>query len=65
MKQLKHLQRKPRKKVLTGFEPNGLRDTGAMLYQLSYEALLVVGQEPELNLYPLYEENEMCKWYRS
>ena len=41
MKQLKQLQRKPRKNS-RGFQ----RDyKGAMLYQLSYEALLGVGQE--------------------
>ena len=28
----------------TGFEPNDLRDTGVMLYQLNYEALLEAGQ---------------------
>ena len=35
-----------------------LHDTSAMLYRLSYDALLVVGKK-ELNLYLLYEEKEM------
>ena len=45
MEQLKQLQRKPRKnsEASTGFKPMELCDTGAMLYQLSYEASL--GQE--------------------
>ena len=42
MKQLKQLQRKPRK-ILR--QTHDLHNTSAMLYQLSYEALLVVGQE--------------------
>ena len=39
-----------------------LRDTGTMLYQLSYEASLEVGQV-RVQFIPvgaLYEENEMC-----
>ena len=42
MKQLKQLQRKPRKHSEAGFDgipTHDLRDTGAMLYKLSYEAL--------------------------
>ena len=47
MKQLKQLQRKPRKKIWGSNEirTHDLRDTGAMLYQLSYEASLEAGQE--------------------
>ena len=43
---LKQLQRKPRKKseASTGFEPMTSINTGAMFYQLSYEALLEAGQ---------------------
>ena len=47
MKQLKQLQRKPRKKFW-GFNriwTHDLRDTSAMLYQLNYEALLEAGEE--------------------
>ena len=42
MKQLKQLQRKPRK-ILR--QTHDLHNTSVMLYQLSYEALLVLGQE--------------------
>ena len=49
VKQLKQLQRKPRKKseASTGFGTCDLCDTSAMLYQLSYmyEASLEAGQE--------------------
>ena len=40
MKQFKQLQGKPRKKIgdSNGIQTHVLRDTGAMLYQLSYEA---------------------------
>ena len=42
MKQLKQLQRKPRKnsEASTGFE--AMTNTGTMIYQQSYKALLVV-----------------------
>ena len=49
MKQLKQLQRKPRKKFwgFNGIQTHDLHDTRAVLYQLSYmyEALLEAGQE--------------------
>ena len=46
MKQLKQLQRKPRKNEGFNVIPtHDLHDTGAMLYQLSYEASLEAGQE--------------------
>ena len=42
MKQLKQLQVKPRNsEAPTGVRTHDLHDTGAMLYQLSYEAKLV------------------------
>ena len=61
MEQLKQLLKKPRKKseASIGFD---LRDTGAMLYQLSclYEALLEDRKQvkSEFNLYLLYEDSE-------
>ena len=50
----KAVVKKAQKKIeaWTGFEPHDLCDTGAMFYQLIYEALLVVGKR-EFNLYPL------------
>ena len=45
-----------------GIWTNDLHNTGAMLYQLSYEACLGVGQEWVQYLYLLYEENDMCIW---
>ena len=44
MKQLKQLPMKAQKKFwgFNGIRSHDLRDTGAMLYTLSYEALLVV-----------------------
>ena len=41
---LKQLQRKPRKNLEASWT-HDFRDTGAMLYQLSREALLEAGQE--------------------
>ena len=43
----KAVAKKAQKKFwgFNGIRTHDLRDTGAMLYQLSYEALLVVGQE--------------------
>ena len=48
MKQLKQFQRKPRKKEIWSFNgiwTHDLRNTGAMLCQLSYEASPEAGQE--------------------
>ena len=41
------MQRKPRQKIwgFNGIWTHDLRNTGVMLYQLSYEALLEAGQE--------------------
>ena len=45
-----------------GIWTHDLHDTGAMLYQLSYEALLEAGQV-RVQFNPLYEENDMmCIW---
>ena len=53
---VKQLQRKPRNysEAPNGIRTHDLRDTGAMLYQLSYEVSLEAGQ-----FYPLYEESGM------
>ena len=47
MNKLKQLQIKPRKQFWgsNGIRTHDLRDTGAMLYQLSYKASLEAGQE--------------------
>ena len=43
-----------------------LRDTGAMLYQLSYEQPCRKQVKSKFNLYLLYEETEkMCIWCKS
>ena len=45
-----------------GIWTHDLHDTGAMLYQLSYEASLEADQM-RVQLYALYEENDMmCIW---
>ena len=60
MKQLKQWKQW----LLTGFEPM-TSDTGAMLYQLRYEASLEAGQV-RVQFIPLYEENDMMWiWYWS
>ena len=55
--ELKDLQIKPRKKseAWTRFDwTHDLRDTGAMLYQLSYETFVWKQIKCEPNFYPLY-----------
>ena len=49
---------KPRKTFWgsNGIQSHDLRDTGAMLYRLSYEASPVAGR---VQFIPLYEENDV------
>ena len=58
--------KKAQKKGSKGIRTHDLCDNSVMLYQLSYEASLEAGQE-RVQFIPnlLYEESEMCIWYRS
>ena len=66
VKQLKQLQRKPGKypEAPAGFEPD-LRDTSAMLYQLSYEALLGVHVGQEWDQFYTHYVKRVYRSYRS
>ena len=61
VKLLKQLQIKPRKQFWgsNGIPTHDLCDTGAMLYQLNYEASPEAGQVRVQFIGPLYEENNV------
>ena len=54
MKKLKQLQIKSRRNGFNGIWTHDLRDTGAMLYQLSYEALLEAARSRTSSIYTRY-----------